>query len=69
MKGHKRLVVLDPPGNVLANRVLPAHMSDAAAAIAFRGEVAARQPLLAQVQVVLGNSSFAGQFAEHLGRC
>ena len=35
VKGRKRLVLLDTLGKVLASRVVPAHVSDAAAAIAF----------------------------------
>ena len=68
VKGRKRLVLIDTLGNVLASRVLPANVSDAAAAIAFWDEVAATHPLLGQVQVVMGDSSFAGLFAEHLAR-
>ena len=68
VKGRKRLVLIDTLGNVLASRVVPAHVSDAAAAIAFWDEVAATHPLLGQVQVVMGDSSFAGLFAEHLAR-
>lgn len=68
VKGRQRLVLIDTLGNVLASRVVPAHLSDAAAAIAFWDEVAATHPLLAQVQVVMGDSSFAGQFAGHLAR-
>lgn len=66
VKGRKRLVLIDTLGNVLASRVLPANVSDAAAAIAFWDEVAATHPLLAGVQVVMGDSSFAGLFAEHV---
>lgn len=66
VKGRKRLVLIDTLGNVLASRVVPAHVSDAAAAIAFWDEVAATHPLLAQVQLVLGDSSFAGLLADHL---
>ncbi len=68
VKGRKRLVLIDTLGNVLASRVVPAHVSDAAAAIAFWDEVATVHPLLGQVQVVMGDSSFAGLFAEHLAR-
>lgn len=68
VKGRKRLVLIDTLGNVLASRVVPAHVSDAAAAIAFWDEVAAGHPLLGQVQVVMGDSSCAGLFAEHLAR-
>jgi hypothetical protein len=67
-KGRKRLVLMDTLGNVLASRVVPAHVSDAAAAIAFWDEVAATHPLLARVEVVMGDRSFAGLFAEHLAR-
>lgn len=66
VKGRKRLGLVDTLGNVLASRVVPAHVSDAAAAIAFWDKVAGAHPLLAQVQVVMGDSSFAGLFAEHL---
>ncbi|MEJ7660079.1 MAG: hypothetical protein WKG07_10905 [Hymenobacter sp.] len=41
VKGRKRLVLINTLGNVLASRVVPAHVSDAAAAIAFWDEVAA----------------------------
>ena len=68
VKGRKRLVLIDTLGNVLASRVVPAGVSDAAAAIAFWDEVAATHPLLAQVQVVMGDASFAGRFAEHLAQ-
>lgn len=68
VKGRKRLVLIDTLGNVLASRVVPAHVSDAAAAVAFWDEVAATHPLLGQVHVVMGDSSFAGLFAEHLAR-
>jgi transposase len=68
VKGRKRLVLIDTLGNVLASRVVPADVSDAAAAIAFWDEVAATHPLLGRVQVVLGDSSFAGRFAEHLAQ-
>jgi transposase len=68
VKGRKRLVLVDTLGNVLASRVVPAHVSDAAAAITFWDEVAATHPLLGQVQVVMGDNSFAGLFAEHLAR-
>jgi putative transposase len=68
VKGRKRLVVMDTLGNVLACRVVPAHISDAAAAIAFWDEGAALHPLLGQVQVVIGDSSFAGRFADHLSQ-
>jgi hypothetical protein len=47
VKGRKRLVLIDTLGNVLASRVVPAHVSDAAAAIAFWDEVVATHPLLA----------------------
>jgi len=66
VKGRKRLVLIDTLGNVLASRVLPAGVSDAAAAIAFWDKVAAHHPLLGQV--VMGDSSFAGLFAEHIAR-
>jgi transposase len=66
VKGRKRLVLVDTLGNVLASRVVAAHVSDAAAAIAFWDEVAVQHPLLGQVQVVMGDSSFAGLFADHL---
>ena len=68
VKGRKRLVLTDTLGNVLASQVMPAGVSDAAAAMAFWDEVAARHPLLEQVQRVLGDSSFAGRFADHLAR-
>lgn len=68
VKGRKRLVLIDTLGNVLASRVVPAHVSDAAAAIAFWDELAATHPLLGQVHVVMGDSSFAGLFAEHITR-
>lgn len=66
VKGRKRVVLIDSLGNVLASRIVPAHVSDAAAAIAFWDEVAASHPLLAEVQLVLGDNSFAGRFADHL---
>ncbi len=66
VKGRKRLVLIDTLGNVLASRMLPANVSDAAAAIAFWDEVAATHPVLRGVQVVMGDSSFAGLFAKHL---
>ena len=66
VKGRKRLVLLDTRGNGLASRVLPAHVSDAAAATAFWDEGAARHPLLGQVQLVLGDSPFAGLLAQYL---
>lgn len=69
VKGRKRLVLIDTLGNVLASRVVPAHVSDAAVAIAFWDEVAATHPLLGQVRVVMGDSSFAGLFAEHITQC
>ena len=53
-------------GNVLASWVVPAGQSDAATAIVFWDAVAAHLPLLGQVQVVMGDSSFAGLFADHL---
>ncbi len=62
-------MLIDTLGNVLASRVLPANVSDAAAAIAFWDEVAAQHPLLGQVQVVMGDNSFAGLFADHVQRC
>ena len=68
VKGRKRLALIDTLGNVLASRVVPAQVSDAAAAMAFWDEVASTHPLLAQVQVVMGHSSFAGLFAEHIAR-
>lgn len=68
VKGRKRLVLIDTLGNVLASRVVPASVSDAAAAIAFWDEVAADHPLLGRVQVVMGDSSFAGVFAAHLAQ-
>ncbi len=68
VKGRKRLVLVDTLGNVLASRVVPAYVSDAAAAIAFWDEVAAAHPLLGRVRVVMGDSSFAGLFAEHITR-
>jgi hypothetical protein len=66
VKGRKRLVLIDTLGNVLTSRVGPAHISDAAAAIAFWEEVAAIHPLRARVEVVMGDSAFAGLFAEYL---
>ena len=66
VKGRKRLVRIDTLGNALARRAVPAHVSGAAAAAAFWDEVAAAHPLLAQVPVVVGDSPFAGLFAEHL---
>ena len=68
VKGRKRLVLIDALGNVLASRAVPAHIADAAAAIAFWDEVAAAHPLLAEVRLVLGDNSFAGRFADHLTR-
>ena len=68
VKGRKRLVLVDTLGNVLASRVVPASVSDAAAAIAFWDEVAAVHPLLGRVQVVMGDRSFAGLFAIHLAQ-
>lgn len=68
VKGRKRLVLVDTLGNVLASQVVPAHVSDAAVAIAYWDEVAATHPLLGQVQVVMGDSSFAGLFADHIAR-
>lgn len=68
VKGRKRLVLVDTLSNVLASRVVPAHVSDAAAAIAFWDEVAATHPLLRQVQLVMGDSAFAGLFAEHIAQ-
>lgn len=68
VKGRNRLVLIDPLGNGLASRVLPASVSDAAAAIAFWDKVAAHRPLLGQGQVVMGDRSFAGLFAEHSAR-
>lgn len=49
----------------LARRVVPAHLSGAAA-IACWNEVAATHPLLAAVQLVLGDNSVAGRFARYL---
>ena len=66
VKGRKRLVLLDTLGNVVASWVVPAGESDAATAIAIWDAVAAQQPLLGQVKVVMGDSSFAGLFADHL---
>lgn len=66
VKGRKCLVLIDTLGNVLASWVIPAGMSDAAAAIACWDTVAAQPPLLGQVQLVVGDSSFAGLFADHL---
>lgn len=66
VKGRKRLVLIDTLGNVLASWVVPAGESDAATAIACWDTVAAHLPLLGQVQVVMGDSSFAGLFADHL---
>lgn len=68
VKGRQRLVLLDTLGNGRASRVGPAHLSDAAAAIAFWDEVAAPHPLLGRVHGVLGDRSFAGRFAHHLAR-
>jgi hypothetical protein len=59
-------VLIDTLGNVLASWVVPAGESDAATAIAFWDAVAAQHPLLGQVQVVMGDNSFAGLFADHL---
>ena len=58
-------MLIDTLGNVLASRVLPAHVLDAAA-IAFWDQVVAQHPLLAQMQVVLGDNSFAGLVADHV---
>ena len=69
VKGRKRLVLIDALGNVLASRVLPAGVSDAATAIAFWDEVVAPHPLRVRVQGVVGDNSFAGLFADHLPRC
>ena len=66
VKGRKRLVLIDTLGNVLASWVVPAGESDAATAIACWDAVAAQLPLLGRVQVVMGDSSFAGLFADHL---
>jgi hypothetical protein len=66
VKGRKRLGLIDTLGNVLARWVVQACESDAATAIAFWDAVAAQPPLLGQVQVVIGDSSFAGLFAAHL---
>ena len=66
VKGRKRLVLTDTLGHVLASWVLPADAVDGAAAIAFWDEVAVTHPLLGRVQLVLGDSSFAGVFAQHL---
>lgn len=52
----------------MASRVVPAHVSDAAAALACWDEVATTHPLPAEVQVVLGDHSFARRFANHLAR-
>ena len=46
--------------------MVPADESDAATAIAFWDAVAAQMPLLGRVEVVMGDSSFAGLFADHL---
>jgi len=67
VKGRKCLVLMDTLGNVLASRAVPAHVSDAAAATAFWDEVAATHPLPGQMQVVIGDTSFAGLFAQHDG--
>ena len=61
--------LMDTLGNGRARRVVAAHVSDAAAALAFWDEVAATHPLLGQGRVVMGDSSFAGLFAAHLARC
>jgi hypothetical protein len=68
VKGRKRLVLLDTRGNVLSSRVLPATVSDAAAAIAFWDEVAVQHPLLGRVLLVLGDNSFAGRFADPIAQ-
>jgi transposase len=65
VKGRKRLLLMDTLGNVLASRVVPAHVWDAAAAIAFCDEVAATPPWRAQGQLVWGDRSFAGLLAHH----
>lgn len=66
VKGRKRLVLIDTLGNILASWVVPAGQSDAATAIAFWDAVAVHLPLLGRVEVVMGDSSFAGLFADHL---
>lgn len=66
VKGRKRLVLIDTLGHVLASWIVPAGVSDAATAIAFWDAVVAHLPLLGQVQVVMGDNSFAGLFADHL---
>lgn len=66
VKGCKRLVLIDTLNNVLASRVVPVGESDAATAIALWDAVAAQLPLLGRVQVVMGDSSFAGLFVDHL---
>ena len=75
VKGRQALVRLDTRGNGRASRVGPAHLSDAAAAIACWDEVAAPHPPLGRGHGGLGDRSFAGRFAGHLapddddGRC
>ncbi|MGI4735162.1 MAG: transposase [Janthinobacterium lividum] len=66
VKGRKHLVLIDTLGNLLASWVVPAGESGAATAIAFWDAVAAQLPLLGQVEVVMGDSSFTGLFADHL---
>jgi len=68
VKGRKRLVRMDTLGNGLVSRVLPANVSDAAAAIAFWDEVAVQHPLLGRVHLVLGDNSFAGRVADHIAQ-
>lgn len=68
VKGHKRLVLTDTLGHVLASRVLPADAVDGTAAIAFWDEGATMHELLGQVQVVFVDSSFNGVFGEHLAQ-
>jgi hypothetical protein len=68
VKGHKRLVLTDTLGNILASRVLPANAADAPATIAFWDEMAASHMLLAQVRVVFVDNSFNDVFREHLAQ-
>jgi len=69
VKGRKHLVLIDTLGNALASWAVPVGESDAATAIACWDAVAAQQPLLGQVHVVMGDSSIAGLFADHLRQC
>lgn len=66
VKGRKRLALVDTLGNVLASRVVSTHVLATAAAIAYWDKVATTHPLPRVVQVVMGDSSLAGLFAERL---